>query len=55
MELKVISKKEEPLLTRVHVESEIMFEKSTPSKEEVKNKLAEILKKDVNLIVIKTS
>lgn len=54
MELKIISKKEEPLFARICIESEIMFDKSTPSKEDVKNKLAEVLKKDGNLIVIKS-
>jgi len=53
MELKIISKKEEPLLSRVNVESEIIFEKSTPSKGEIKNELAKVLGKDQKLLAIK--
>tara|TARA_Y100000031_G_scaffold157044_2_gene215332 strand:- start:260 stop:700 length:441 start_codon:yes stop_codon:yes gene_type:complete len=53
MELKIINKKEDPLLSRTKVESEISFEKSTPSKDEVKSKLGKELGKDEKLIVIK--
>ena len=53
MELKIISKKEEPLLSRTKVEAEVVFEKATPSREEIKSKLATDLGKDGKLIVVK--
>ncbi len=53
MNLKIINKKEYPLLSRTKVESEIVFEKSTPSREEIKNKLSEVLGKDGKLIIVK--
>jgi len=53
MELKIINKKEYPLLSRTMVESEIAFEKSTPSKDEIKSKLGKDLGKDEKLIVVK--
>ena len=53
MELKIINKKEYPLLSRTIVESEIAFEKSTPSKDEIKSKLGKDLGKDEKLIVVK--
>lgn len=53
MELKIIDKKEEPLLSRTRVEAEITFEKTTPSKEEVKSRLVKDLGKDEKLIVVK--
>ena len=54
MELKIINKKEYPLLSRTMVESEIAFEKSTPSKDEIKSKLGKDLGKDEKLIVVKS-
>ena len=54
MELKIINKKEYPLLSRTKVESEIVFEKSTPSKDEIKSKLGKDLGKDEKLIVVKS-
>jgi len=53
MELKIISKKEEPLLSRTKVESEIVFDKATPPISEIKNKLASLLGKDEKLLVVK--
>lgn len=53
MELKIIDKKEEPLLSRTRVEVEITFEKATPSKEEIKSRLVKDLGKDEKLIVVK--
>ena len=53
MELKIINKKEDPLLSRTKVESEIIFEKTTPSREEIKNELVKVLGKDEKLIVVK--
>ncbi len=53
MELKIISKKEEPLLSRTRVEAELVFEKATPSNEEIKNKMAQSLGKDEKLVAVK--
>ena len=53
MELKIINKNEEPLLARTKVEADVIFEKATPSREEIKNKLAADLGKDGKLIVVK--
>ena len=53
MELKIISKKEDPLLSRTKIEVEVVFEKATPSSEEIKSKLATDLGKDGKLIVVK--
>jgi len=53
MELKIINKKEDPLLARTKVESEIIFEKGTPSREEITSKLGKDLGKDEKLIVVK--
>jgi len=53
MELKIISKKEDPLLLRTKVEAELTFDKVTPSREEVKTKLAAEMGKDGKLIVVK--
>ena len=50
MELKVLNKKEEPLLSRIKVESEVIFEKATPSEQEVKSNLAKTLGKDEKVI-----
>jgi len=51
MDLKILSKKEEPLLSRTIVEAEVSFDKATPSKPEIKNALAKSLGKDEKLIV----
>ena len=53
MELKIINKKEDPLLSRTIIEAEIVFEKATPSRTEIKSKLVKDLGKDEKLIVVK--
>ncbi len=53
MELKIINKKEEPLLSRTRVEAEIAFENATPSKAEIKTQLAKDVGKDEKLVVVK--
>jgi ribosomal protein S24E len=53
MELKIVNKKEEPLLSRTRVEAEMTFEKATPSREEIKSRLVKELGKDEKLIVVK--
>ena len=54
MELKILQKKEEPLLSRTRIESEIIFEKATPSGQEVKSMLAKNLGKDEKLLDVKS-
>ena len=53
MELKIINKEPEPLLSRTKVEVEIEFDKATPSNEDVKAQLVKDLGKDEKLIVVK--
>ena len=53
MELKIVNKKEDPLLSRTKFEVDVVFEKATPSRAEIKNKLATDLGKDGKLIVVK--
>jgi ribosomal protein S24E len=53
MDLKIIEKKEEPLLSRTKIVSEMNFEAATPSSKEVKSKIASLLNADEKLIVVK--
>jgi len=53
MKLIIINKKENPLLSRTIVESEIKFDKATPSKDEIKSKLGKDLGIEEKLIVVK--
>ena len=53
MELKILEKKEEPLLSRIMVEGEVSFDKATPSTQEIKESMAKSLGKDGKLIDIK--
>ena len=53
MELNIINKKQDPLFSRIKVESEIIFEKGTPSITEIKSKLGKDFGKDEKLIVVK--
>ena len=54
MELKIINKRDEPLLSRTKIEAEMVFEKTTPSRTEVKSKLAKNLGKDEKLVVVRS-
>ena len=54
MELKIISRKEYPLLSRTGVEAEATFDKATPSESEVKSQLANALGKDGKLLVVRS-
>lgn len=54
MDLKVVEKKEEPLLSRTKIVSKINFDAGTPSAKDVKSKLASSLNSNENLIVIKS-
>src|SRR3989338_1788889 len=53
MELKILNKSEEALLARTKVESEVLFDKSTPSNKDIKSQLAKMLNKDEKLLDIK--
>ena len=54
MELKILDKKEEPLLSRTRMEAEMLFENATPSGQEVKSNLAKKIGKDEKLIDVKS-
>lgn len=53
MELKIISKKEEPLLSRIKIDLEVAFDKATPSKAEIHENLANMLGKDKSMLIVK--
>ena len=53
MQLTIINKKEEPLLSRTMINGILEFEKATPSYQEVIPLIATDLKKDEKLIAIK--
>jgi len=53
MELKISHKKEEPLLSRIRLEGEVMFDNSTPSTKDIKSNVAKIIGKDESLVDIK--
>ena len=53
MDLKILSKKEEPLLSRTEIGVEVSFDKATPSESEIRSALAKSLGRDEKLIVVK--
>jgi len=53
MQLSIVERKEEPLLSRVMVKANMDFEKSTPSYTETASLLASSLKADEKLIAIR--
>ena len=53
MELKIVSIKDEPLLSRKLVSASVEFEKSTPSYAEVASSLSSSLKTDEKLVAIR--
>jgi len=53
LQLNIIEKKEEPLLSRTMLEANLEFDKSTPSYQEVTSLLAINLKIDEKLIAIR--
>ena len=53
MEIKIINKREEPLLSRTMLKANLDFEKATPSYAEVSSLLASHLKTDEKLIAIR--
>ena len=53
MELKINSKKEEPLLSRTKIDASIQFQNATPSYPEVTKQMAGILKVDENVVALR--
>lgn len=53
-EVKILEKKESPLLNRTEVSAEIVYSGATPKNEEVKAKIASALSQKENLVVIKS-
>ena len=53
MELKIIEKKEQPMLSRIEIKGAISFEGATPSSADVKKQVASEMKVGADLIVIK--
>ncbi len=53
MEMKILTKKQEPLLSRLSVNGEIEFDSKTPSKDELRKAMVSQLKADEKMIVIK--
>ena len=52
MEIKVESKSEKPLLSRVELKGRISFDSVTPSRTDVRKKLSDALKVDEQLVAI---
>jgi len=53
LELKIASKKDEPLLSRAMLQAELEFDKATPSYPEITQLLAAHLKVDEKLVAIR--
>ncbi|MBW2984462.1 hypothetical protein KY361_05065 [Candidatus Woesearchaeota archaeon] len=53
MDLKIIEKKEQPMLSRIEITGRLEFKGATPSAAEVRKQLSSQLKVGENLIVIK--
>ena len=54
MDLKIVQKKDNPLLSRTEIEAEInFFKEPTPKKEDIKKKLASMEKANENVVIIK--
>lgn len=54
MDLKIIKKQDNPLLSRVEIEAEAsFFNEPTPKKEDVKKKVSAVEKTDEKLVVVK--
>lgn len=53
MELKIIDKKEQPLLSRTEIVAEAVFDAATPSKQDIKSKIASLVKSNENLVVVR--
>jgi microtubule-associated protein 1 len=53
MEVKILDKKDEGLLSRTSIKADVTFKGVTPSKEELKKQIASLLKADEKLVVVK--
>ena len=53
MNLNIREKKEEPLLSRTKIIAEIIFDKETPSKKDIKSTIVSSLKSSENLVVVR--
>ncbi|MBW2980289.1 hypothetical protein KY360_02635 [Candidatus Woesearchaeota archaeon] len=53
MDLKIIEKKEQPMLSRIEIKGKLEFQGATPSANEVKKQLSSELKVDEKLIAVK--
>lgn len=53
MTIKIVEKKEAPLLSRTEIIAELDFDKETPSKKTLKEKLVPVLSAKENLLVVK--
>ena len=52
MELKISSKKEQPLLSRTELLAKIAFDSATPDRSEVRKKIAEAVKADEQCVAV---
>jgi len=52
LEIKISNKAEQPLLSRTELQGVVSFESATPSRIEIKKKIADALKSDASLITI---
>ena len=53
MNITIINKKENPLLSRTEIKAELIFESATPSRDEFKKAIAAQLKTDEKLTIVK--
>ncbi|MBW2966173.1 hypothetical protein KY342_03650 [Candidatus Woesearchaeota archaeon] len=53
MQLEILDKKEEELLSRTAIKAHITFDKATPSNQEIKKQIASESKADETLVVVK--
>ena len=52
MELKILKENEQPLLSRIEIQSQIVFDSVTPTRQEVRKKISETIKKEEPLVLI---
>lgn len=54
MDLTITNKRDNPLLSRTHVQANIIFEGSTPNRKEVQKALAKSMKAESKMVIIQT-
>ena len=54
MDMKITEKTEKPLLSRTEVSATVHFETATPSRAEIRKRLAEALKSSEELVVVRS-